>query len=99
NALDLLAGDDFAPAFNHSTSQGDYRWGKLHRIVFAHTLGGPFNLPPDGGFGALAPDLPGIARAGGFGTIDSAAHDVRAASGNAFMFDSGPGPRLINSLT
>jgi penicillin G amidase len=98
SALDLLAGDDFAPAFNHSTSQGDYRWGKLHRIVFAHTLGGPFNLPPDGGFGDLAPDLPGIARAGGFGTIDSAAHDVRAASVNAFMFDSGPARRFIGSL-
>jgi penicillin amidase len=98
SALDLLAGDDFAPAFNHSTSLGDYRWGKLHRIVFTHTLGGPFNLPPDGGFGDLAPDLPGLARAGGFGTVDAAAHDVRAASVNAFMFDSGPARRFIGVL-
>ena len=98
SALDLLAGDDFAAAFNHSTSQGDYRWGKLHRVVFAHPLGGPFNLPPDGGFGDLAPDLPGVARAGGFGTVDAAAHDVRAASVNAFMFDSGPARRFIGSL-
>ncbi len=98
SALDLLAGDDFAAAFNHSTSQADYRWGKLHRIVFAHPLGGPFNLPPDGGFGDLAPDLPGVARAGGFGTVDAAAHDVRAASVNAFMFDSGPARRFIGSL-
>jgi penicillin amidase len=98
SALDLLAGDGFAAAFNHSTSQGDYRWGRLHRIVFEHPLGGPFNLPPDGGFGDLAPDLPGIARAGGFGTVDAAAHDVRAASVNAFMFDSGPARRFIGVL-
>lgn len=98
SALDLLAGDAFAPAFNHSTNQDDYRWGKLHRIVFAHPLGSPFNIPPDGGFADLAPDLPGIARAGGFGTVDAAAHDVRAASANAFMFDSGPARRFIGTL-
>ena len=31
DALDLAAGDDFAPVFGGSTQQGDYRWGKLHR--------------------------------------------------------------------
>jgi penicillin amidase len=96
--LDLLAGDDFAAAFNHSTNEGDYLWGRLHRIVFAHPLGGPFNLPPDGGFSDLAPDLPGVARDGGFGTVDAAAHDVRAASANAFMFDSGPARRFVGVL-
>jgi penicillin amidase len=97
-ALDLLAGDPFAAAFDHSTSQGDYRWGRLHRIVFAHPLSGPFDLPPDGGFPDLAPDLPGLARAGGFGTVDAAAHDVRAASANNFMFGSGPARRFIGTL-
>ncbi len=100
SALDLLAGDAFAPAFNHSTNQNDYRWGKLHRIVFEHLLGGPFNIPPGGGFTDLSPDLPGIPRAGGFGTIDAAAHDVRAADANAFMFGSGPARRFVaNVLT
>jgi penicillin G amidase len=98
SALDLLAGDAFAPAYSHSTNQSDYRWGKLHRIVFEHPLDGPFSIPPDGGFPDLAPDLPGIARAGGFGTIDAAAHDVRAADVNSFMFDSGPARRFVGTL-
>ena len=98
SALDLLAGDPFAPAFNHSTNQEDYRWGRLHRIVFDHPLGGPFDIPPGGGFPDLAPGLPGLARAGGFGTVDAAAHDVRAASANAFMFGSGPARRFVGTL-
>ena len=98
SALDRLAGDPFAPAFAHSTHQDDYRWGKLHRVVFAHPLGGPFDIPPGGGLTDLAPDLPGVARSGGFGTIDAAAHDVRAADANSFMFDSGPARRFVGSL-
>jgi penicillin amidase len=98
SALNLLAGDAFAPAFNHSTNQNDYRWGKLHRIVFEHPLGGPFNIPPGGGFTDLSPDLPGIARSGGFGTVDAAAHDVRAADANSFMFGSGPARRFVGTL-
>ena len=31
-----LAGPSFAPAFGGSPAQNDYRWGKLHRIVFEH---------------------------------------------------------------
>lgn len=98
SALDLLAGDPFAPAFDHSTNQEDYRWGRLHRVVFDHPLGGPFDIPPGGGFPDLAPGLPGLARAGGFGTVDAAAHDVRAASANAFMFGSGPARRFVGTL-
>jgi penicillin amidase len=98
SALNLLAGDAFAAAFNHSTSQNDYRWGKLHRVVFEHPLGGPFDIPPGGGFTDLAPDLPGIARSGGFGTIDAAAHDVRAADANSFLFGSGPARRFVGTL-
>ncbi len=98
SALDRLAGDPFAPAFNRSTRQDDYRWGKLHRVVFAHPLGGPFDIPPGGGLADLAPGLPGVARSGGFGTIDAAAHDVRAADANAFMFGSGPARRFVGTL-
>jgi penicillin amidase len=98
SALDLLAGDPFAPAFAHSTHQDDYRWGKLHRVVFSHPLGGPFDIPPGGGLADLAPDLPGVARSGGFGTIDAAAHDVRAADADGFMFGSGPARRFVGTL-
>ena len=48
DALDLLASAEFAPAFGNSTDLADYRWGKLHRIVFGHFLGGPFDIPPPG---------------------------------------------------
>src|SRR6185369_7509227 len=76
-ALDALAGDEYASAFDHSTDQLDYRWGRLHRIVFRHPLGAPFDVPSAGGFRDLAPDLPGVARAGGYGTVDAALHPVR----------------------
>ncbi len=60
-ALEMLASDDFAPAFANSTDPMDYAWGKLHRIVFNHSLGAdPFNVPNGGGFMDLAPGLPGL---------------------------------------
>lgn len=98
DALDLLASDAFAPAFNHSTNQNDYRWGKLHRVVFNHLLGGPFSIPPGGGLSHLEPDLPGVARSGGFGSVDAAAHNVRADSVDEFMFGSGPARRFVGTL-
>ncbi len=64
-ALDLLASDEFAPAFANSDNILDYRWGKLHRIVFDHPLGSdPFNIPNGGGFmrprsGLAGPGPPG----------------------------------------
>ena len=43
DALDRLAGPAFAAAFKGSTNQDDYRWGRLHRIVFdGLAVGGPF---------------------------------------------------------
>jgi penicillin G amidase len=98
DALDLLASDTFAPAFNRSTNQNDYRWGKLHRVVFDHPLGGPFNIPPGGGLSHLEPDLPGVARSGGFGSVDAASHNVRADGVNEFMFGSGPARRFVGIL-
>lgn len=99
DGLELLASDEFAPAFGNSTDQDDYRWGRLHRIVYDHPLGAVFNIPPAGGFPDLAPDLPGIARAGGYEAVDASAHSVRAASLNAFMFGSGPARRFVGELT
>jgi len=97
DALDRLAGPPFAPAFGGSTNQNDYRWGKLHRLVLEHPLGGEFNVPP--GFGSM-PDplgvaLPGFPTDGGFGVVDASNHDPRAQSANDFMFDAGPANRFV----
>jgi penicillin G amidase len=95
SALDLAASPAFAPAFGGSTNLADYRWGKLHRIVFAHPLGGPFSIPPGAGFVNLAPGLPGVATDGGFDAVDASAHNPRASTLNGFMFDSGPARRFV----
>ena len=66
DALDLAAGDDFAPAFGNSTNQSDYRWGKLHRITFTSPLGAPFTIPSQGNrFTSPLPGLPGLPVDGG----------------------------------
>jgi penicillin amidase len=98
-ALDALAGDPFAAAFARSTRQSDYRWGKLHRIVFQHPMRGPFSVPPAFGLfpDPLAP-LRGIPKGGGLGVVDASAHDARADSVDSFMFGSGPSNRLVVSL-
>jgi len=98
NALSLLAGPAFRPVFGDSTDQMDYLWGKLHRVTFAHPLGGPFSIPPAGGaFGIspafpppLGPTIPGVPTDGGFGAVDASNHDARAQSYNSFMFTNGP---------
>jgi penicillin amidase len=79
----------------------DYRWGKLHRIVFDHPLGGPFNIPGENPypFTNLAPDLPGLARPGGFQSVDAASHSTRSNSLNGFMFGGGPVRRFIGEMT
>ncbi|NRB71495.1 MAG: penicillin acylase family protein [Xanthomonadales bacterium] len=100
SSLDLLASDEFAPAFANSTTLSDYRWGKLHRIVFNHPLGAdPFNVPNGGGLSDLAPDLPGVARAGGRGAVDASSHSARADGLNDFMFGAGPARRFVGTLT
>lgn len=100
DTLELLASDDFAPAFGNSTDQGDYRWGRLHRIVFRHPLNAdPFNVPNGAGFSDLDEGLPGIARPGGFETVDAAGHSTRADSVNGFMFSSGPARRTVAEMS
>ena len=97
DALDLLASDEFAPAFGNSTDQDDYRWGRLHRIVLDHPLGGPFSIPPAGGgfLPATHGTLPGIPVDGGFGVVDASSHSARADGVNEFMFGSGPVRRYV----
>lgn len=99
-ALELLASDEFAPAFGNSTDQEDYRWGLLHRIVFEHPLGvTPFNVPNGGGLTQVGPDLPGVARSGGFDVVDASGHSARADGLNDFMFGSGPARRVVAEVT
>jgi penicillin amidase len=97
-ALDKLAGPDFAAAFSGSRDQDDYRWGRLHRLTLDHPLGGQFSVPP--GFGRFPPplpDLPGIPTDGGFSTVDAASHNARAASATAFTFGGGPANRYASA--
>jgi len=97
-ALDLLAADDFAAAFGHSADQEDYRWGFLHRVTFGHPLGDDFSVPSNGGFPNLSPNLPGIARAGGYEVVDASGHSARADGSNEFRFGSGPARRFVAEL-
>jgi penicillin amidase len=99
-ALDLLASDEFKPAFANSTNVMDYRWGKLHRIVFDHTLNAdPFNIPNGGGFMDLSAELPGLARQGGYEAVDASSHSARAKTLNGFMFGHGPSRRFIGHMS
>lgn len=100
DALTALASNDFAPAFANSTNLDDYRWGRLHRIVFDHPLGGPFNLPGTNpyGFANLSAQLPGVARPGAYETLDVAGHSTRANTLNGFMFGGGPARRFVGQL-
>lgn len=92
DALDLLAGPAFAAAFAGSTDQHDYRWGKLHRIVFDHPFIDGASVPaqPPGAFEQPVPGLPGFPVDGGFNVVDASSHSARASSVNGFMFGSGP---------
>ncbi len=98
-ALDLLASDEFAPAFANSTNIMDYRWGKLHRITFTHPLGASLSVP-NGLFGfSTVAGLEGIPRGGGYQVLDASGHNVRANSLNGFMFGSGPARRFVGLMT
>jgi penicillin amidase len=93
-ALDLLAGDEFRAAFGGSTDQDDYRWGRLHRVVFEHPLGGDRNAPPLGNFATVG-DPPGIPTDGGFNTVDASGHNGRANADDEFGFGGGPVRRYV----
>lgn len=98
DALNLLAGPAFAHAFGGSTSQDDYRWGKLHRITLDGLLGGAFSIPgatPE--FPPSVAGLPGLSVDGGFGGVDASSHSARAADDGSFTFGSGPNRRYVGS--
>ena len=95
SALDLLASDEFAPAFGNSTNQNDYRWGKLHRITFDHPFVDAFNIPPAAGFEDVSPALSGLARDGGYGVVNASGFSARADSLDGFKFGGGPVRRYV----
>ena len=103
SGLDLAAGESFAAAFGKSSNLMDYRWGKLHRIVFDHPLGSttPFSIPGPNPFpfANVGEGLPGVARSGGYQVVDASGHSARANSVNGFMFGSGPVRRFIGEMT
>jgi penicillin amidase len=100
DGMAMLASDEFAPAFNKSTNLSDYRWGKLHRVVFAHLMGNLYS--PGAPYGQLPLpsllNLPGLSRQGGMSTVDAATHDARANTVNGFMFTSGPNRRYVGDM-
>jgi penicillin amidase len=96
SALDALASDEFAPAFGNSTDQDDYRWGKLHRIVFDHAFNPDWSIPPQAGFDHLSPPaLRGLPRDGGYNVVNASGFSARATGLNSFMFGGGPVRRYI----
>jgi len=100
DGLALLAGPSFTKAFGGSTNQHDYRWGKLHRVVLQHPLGGPFSTPSAGGkFPAPLQGLAGIPTDGGNGTVDAAPHDPEGDNADAFMWNHGPSHRTVASAS
>lgn len=91
--------NELGPAFNNSLDLMDYRWGRLHRIVFDHPLGvAPFSIPSGFILNDLSAELPGIPRAGGFDSVDAATHNTRADGLNEFMFGSGPARRFVGEM-
>jgi len=88
------------PAWNLPAVPADWRWGKLHRLVLAHPMGGPFSVPPAfGDFPSPLPGLPGLPTDGGFGTVDAANHDVGGSGVEGFTFSRGPSNRMVTELS
>ena len=100
DALDLAAGDDFAPVFGGSTRQSDYRWGKLHRITFTSPLGAPYTIPSQGNRRTSPlPGLPGLPVDGGSHVPDVAGHPLRADTPAEFVVSLVPNRRFVAQAT
>jgi penicillin amidase len=97
DALDLLAGQAYADAFQRSTQQDDYRWGRLHRVMLDNPVGGEFSIPPAGGaFPApLGPSLPGIPVDGGLVSVDVANNMLLVDTPEGFVVRTGPSTRYV----
>jgi penicillin G amidase len=100
DALDLAAGDDFAPVFGGSSRQSDYRWGRLHRITFTSPLGAPYTKPSEGNrLTSPLPGLPGLPVDGGFSVPDVAGHPLKADTPTEFTVPLVPNRRFVAQAT
>ena len=96
DALTLAASDNFRSAFGNSADQGDYRWGKLHRITLASPLGAPYTVPSAGNrFEPPLPGLSGIPIDGGFNVPDVSGHLLRADTPEKFTIGLVPARRFV----
>jgi penicillin amidase len=90
DVLDALPGPAYAAAFGNSTDQDAYQWGKLHRVVFPHPLGGPSSIPPAAGFEDLDAQLPGLARDGTWESVNVAPGPGLPDGANEWVNSTGP---------
>ena len=105
SALDQFTSGPMAPAFGGSLTLSGYNWGRLHRIVFEHPLGGPFSIPGQNGFASpygftnYSSTLPGIPRSGNWQTVNVGDVDLRGSGSNDFMFGSGSARRFVGEMS
>ena len=102
DALNLLSGAGFAPAFANSANIDDYLWGKVHYVIFNSFIdgdmngtlisgGGAYSIPPQpaGGF------PPGMPADGARFTVDVANYGLRPTSATSLSFGSGANRRSV----
>lgn len=98
-ALSRLSGPEFESAFARSPNQDEYRWGRLHRLVLEHPLGGALSIPPAAGaFPAPLASLPGIPVDGGINSVDVGPNSGRLSSPEGFVFTAGPSHRTVYTV-
>lgn len=102
DALNLLSGAGFAPAFANSTNVNDYLWGKVHYVIFNSFIDGDLNgtLIPGGGAYSIPPQPavgfpPGMPADGARFTVDVANYGLRPTSATSLSFGSGANRRSV----
>lgn len=98
-ALDLLKSEAFARAYNKSEKLSDYRWGKLHRIIFRNALHpqtDKFSIPP--AIFAQPEYTTGLPVDGTLAAVDVANYNVKGTKAEDFGFSRGPSQRHIVEL-
>ncbi len=101
-ALDLLAGANFANAYANSMNVDDYLWGRVHYVILRSFLDGALNDTeiPGGGVFSIPPQPaasfpPGKPANGSRFTVDVGNFGMRPASETSLSFGSGPNRRSI----
>ncbi len=101
DALNLLSGAGFAPAYANSTNVDDYLWGKVHYVIFNSFIDGDLNGTqiPGGGAYSIPPQPaafpPGMPADGARFTVDVANYGLRPTSATSLEFGSGSNRRSV----